>query len=132
VVAFIFSRTTSATRHQAKPIWILVKQETIGWQWHQLDHTQIICTSIQTDNHASTSSLEFLQAGCSSNQQCQTRFSHISGHPSAAGRAQDRESSPAKDQRSTAVPRNQLTPTLTIIKLRSGSYITYSRNFTKL
>jgi len=29
------------------------------------------------------------------------------GHPSATGRAQDRESSPAKDQRYTIVPRNQ-------------------------
>ena len=29
------------------------------------------------------------------------RFTHISGHPSAAGRAQNRESSPVKDQRST-------------------------------
>ena len=36
------------------------------------------------------------------------RFTHISGYPSAAGRAQDRESSPAKDRRSTTVPRNQL------------------------
>jgi len=27
---------------------------------------QIICTSLQTDNHASTSSLNFLQAGCPS------------------------------------------------------------------
>ena len=35
------------------------------------------------------------------------RFTDISGHPSAAGRVQDRESSPAKDRRSTAVPRNQ-------------------------
>ena len=35
------------------------------------------------------------------------RFTHISGYPSAAGRAQDRESSPAKDRRSTTVPRNQ-------------------------
>jgi len=26
------------------------------WQWDQLDHMQIICTSLQTDNHASTSS----------------------------------------------------------------------------
>jgi len=26
----------------------------MGWQWHQLDHMQIICTSLQTDNHAST------------------------------------------------------------------------------
>jgi len=29
------------------------------WQWHQLDHMQIICTSLQTDNHASTSPLSF-------------------------------------------------------------------------
>ena len=35
------------------------------------------------------------------------RFTHISGHSSAGGRAQDRESSPVKDQRSTTVPRNQ-------------------------
>jgi len=26
----------------------------MGWQWHQLNHMQIICTSIQTDNDAST------------------------------------------------------------------------------
>ena len=29
----------------------------MGWQWHQLDHMQVICTSLQIDNHASTSSL---------------------------------------------------------------------------
>jgi len=38
------------------------------------------------------------------------RFTHISGHPSAVGPAQDSESSPVKDQRSTAEPRNQLWP----------------------
>jgi len=36
-----------------------MKQEMIGWQWHQLDHMQIICTSLQADNHASISSLSF-------------------------------------------------------------------------
>ena len=35
------------------------------------------------------------------------RFTHISGHPSAVGRAQDRESSLVKDRRSNTVPRNQ-------------------------
>jgi len=35
-----------------------------GQQWRQLDHMQIICTSLETDNHASTSSVNFLQAGC--------------------------------------------------------------------
>jgi len=34
---------------------------------HQLDHMQIICTSLQTDNHTNISSVNFiLQAGCSS------------------------------------------------------------------
>ena len=31
----------------------------LRWQWHQLDHMQTICTSLQTDNHANTSSLSF-------------------------------------------------------------------------
>ena len=39
---------------------------------------------------------------------CSGRFTHINGHPSAAGRAQDRESSPVRDRRSTTVPRYQL------------------------
>jgi len=37
-----------------------MKQETIGWQWHQLDRMQIICTSLQIENHPSTSSLKVL------------------------------------------------------------------------
>jgi len=28
-----------------------------GYQWHQLEHMQTICTSLQTDNHTNTSSL---------------------------------------------------------------------------
>ena len=35
------------------------------WQWHQLGHMQV-CTLFQTDNHASTPPLSFLQAGCPS------------------------------------------------------------------
>jgi len=35
------------------------------WQWHQVGHMQV-CTSFQTDNHASTPPLSFLQAGCPS------------------------------------------------------------------
>jgi len=37
----------------------------IEWQWHQLGHMQV-CTSLQTDNHASIPPLSFLQAGCPS------------------------------------------------------------------
>ena len=39
---------------------------------------------------------------------CSGWFTHISGQPSAAGRAQERESSPVRDRRSTTVPRHQL------------------------
>jgi len=31
----------------------------MGWQWHQVDHVQIICTSLHTDNHSSPSPLSF-------------------------------------------------------------------------
>jgi len=34
-------------------------------QWHPLDRMQV-CTSLQTDNHASTPPISFLQAGCPS------------------------------------------------------------------
>ena len=44
--------------------WILLKQES-EWQWNPLGHMQV-CTSLQTDNHASTPPLSFLQAGCPS------------------------------------------------------------------
>jgi len=42
------------------------------WQWHQLGHMHD-CTSLQTDNHASTPPLRFLQAGCPS---CRPTNSH--------------------------------------------------------
>ena len=32
----------------------------MGWQWHQPDQMQVICTSLQTDHHASTSSLKLV------------------------------------------------------------------------
>jgi len=35
------------------------------WKWPELGHMQV-CTSLQTDNHASPSPLSFLQAGCPS------------------------------------------------------------------
>jgi len=35
-----------------------------GWQWHQLDHLQRICTLLWTDNHTNTSSLNFYRPSC--------------------------------------------------------------------
>jgi len=52
-----------ASTRKVKPIWILLKQEK--WQWNPLGHIQL-CTSLQTDNHARTPPLSFLQAGCPS------------------------------------------------------------------
>ena len=44
------------------------------WQWHQLGHMQV-CTSLQTDNHASTPPLSFYRGRMQflpPNQQCQS------------------------------------------------------------
>ena len=49
----LFSRTTWVSWHQGKPFWILSEQEMMGWQWHQLDHMQIICTSLQKQRNLS-------------------------------------------------------------------------------
>jgi len=56
-----FSRTTWVGLYQ-KGNTILDLNETRddavwGWQWHQLDHMQAICTSLQTDDHTNASSL---------------------------------------------------------------------------
>jgi len=40
------------------------------------------------------------------------RFTHISDHPSAVGQAQNSKSSPVKDRRSNAIPRNQFHDTV--------------------
>ena len=54
-----------ASTRKVKPIWILLKQEIVSWQWHQLGRMQV-CISVQTDNLARTPPLSFLQAGCTS------------------------------------------------------------------
>jgi len=61
---------------------VLMKQKVIGWQWHQLDHMQIICTSLQTDNRTGTSSLNFYRpdAFLMPNQQCQYTEGNIYHH----------------------------------------------------
>jgi len=49
------------------------------WQWHQLGNMQVF-TSLQTNNHASTPPLSFLQArclSCPSNQQRQSTEGRI-------------------------------------------------------
>jgi len=61
-----FSGTTQVSRYQkSKTNPDFTEARGSEWQWHQLGHMQV-CTLLQTDNHASTSPLSFLQAGCPS------------------------------------------------------------------
>ena len=61
-----FSGTTRVSRYQkGKTNLDFTEARDSEWQWHQLGHMQV-CTSLQTDNHASTPPLSFLQAGCPS------------------------------------------------------------------
>ena len=53
------SRTTRVNRYQKGKINLdFTEARDSEWQWHQLGHMQV-CTSLQTDNHASTSPLLF-------------------------------------------------------------------------
>ena len=61
-----FSGTTRVGRYQkGKTNLDFTEARDSEWQWHQLGHVQV-CTSLQTDNHARTPPLCFLQAGCPS------------------------------------------------------------------
>ena len=61
-----FSGTTEVSRYQkGKTNLEFTVARDSEWQWHQLGHMQV-CTLLQTDNHASTPPLCFLQAGCPS------------------------------------------------------------------
>jgi len=60
------SGTTQVSRYQrGKTNLDFTEARDSEWQRHQLGRMQV-CTSLQTDNHASTPPLSFLQAGCPS------------------------------------------------------------------
>ena len=57
------SGTTRVSQYQKdKTNLDFIKARDSEWQWYQLGHMQV-CTSLQTDNHASTPPLSFLQVG---------------------------------------------------------------------
>ena len=61
-----FSGTTRVRRYKkGKTNLDFTEARDSEWQWHQLGHMQV-CTSLQTDNHASNPPLSFLQARCPS------------------------------------------------------------------
>jgi len=61
-----FSGTTQVRQYQkGKTNLDFTEARDSEWQWHQLGYMQV-CTSLQTDNHASTPPLSFLQVRCPS------------------------------------------------------------------
>ena len=69
------SGTTQVSRYQkGKTNLDFTEARDSDWQWHQLGCTQV-CTSLQTDNHASTQPLSFFTGRMPflpPNQQCQS------------------------------------------------------------
>ena len=69
------SGTTRVSQYQkGKTNLDITEARDSEWQWHQLGHMQV-CTSLQTDNHASTPPLSFFTGRMpflSPNQQCQS------------------------------------------------------------
>jgi len=60
------SGTTQVSRYQkGRTNLDFTEARDSEWQWNPLGHMQV-CTSLQTDNHASSHSSVFLQAGCPS------------------------------------------------------------------
>ena len=59
-----FSRTTRVSRYQKGKINLdFTQARDSEWQWHQLGYMQV-CTSLQTENHASTPPHSFLRPSC--------------------------------------------------------------------
>jgi len=62
----LFYGTTEVSQYQkGKTNLDFTEARDSEWQWHQPEHMQV-CTSLQTDNHASYPPLSFLQSGCPS------------------------------------------------------------------
>ena len=59
----LFSRTTWVSRYQKGKTSLYLNEAKddgfLRWQWHQLNHMQTICTSLQKNNHNSTPLLNF-------------------------------------------------------------------------
>ena len=69
-----FSGTTRVSRYQkGKTNLDFTEARDSEWQWHQLGYMQV-CTSLQTDNHASTPPLSFYRPDAlpAANQQRQS------------------------------------------------------------
>ena len=67
-----FSGTTQVSQYQTGKINLdFTEARDSEWQWHQLGSVQV-CTSLQTENHASTPPLSFSHALPAAPKQCQS------------------------------------------------------------
>ena len=75
IITALFLGTNQVSQYQkGKTNLDFTEARDSEWQWHQLGHMQV-CTSLQTDNHASTPPLSFFTARMpflTSNQQRQS------------------------------------------------------------
>jgi len=79
------SRTTQVSRYQkGKTNVDFTEARDSEWQWHQLSHMQV-CTSLQTDNNASTPPLSFYRPDALPDQSVNVKFvgRHYTTHPGA-------------------------------------------------
>jgi len=60
----LFSKATWVSQYQNVKTSLDLNESrddgVLGWQWHQLDHMQTICSMLQADNHTNNLSLNFL------------------------------------------------------------------------
>jgi len=74
------SRTTWVCQYQIDKTSLDLNEarddRVLGWQWHQLDHMQTVCTLLQTDYHTNTSSLNFYRPGALPDVQPPTASKH--------------------------------------------------------
>ena len=64
-ISWAICKSATRSRQNGKTNVDFTEARDSEWQWHLLGHMQD-CISLQTDNHASTPPLSFLQAGCPS------------------------------------------------------------------
>jgi len=55
----LFSKTSWVIWCEIGKTSLNLSEAGVGWQRHQLDHMQTVCTSLHTDDHANTLSLHF-------------------------------------------------------------------------
>ena len=69
----LFSGITRVSEYQKGKTSLDLNDGVLGWQWHQLDHMQTMCTSLETDNGSDNAPRHSNFSGCYNAQPCQNR-----------------------------------------------------------